>query len=102
MNRYPAEVLDNNDNWEPSATAIPFGPYLAAGALICMLAGGSIQHGLKSYWDNATGATPRAAFEHSGRTPRSLVQGGQTPFYVEQRARISSLLPRDGLVKECL
>jgi leader peptidase (prepilin peptidase)/N-methyltransferase len=102
VSRYPAEVLDDNDDWEPSATAIPFGPYLAAGALICMLAGEPIHQFLKSYWDNATGATPRAALEHSGRTPRWLVEGGQTPFYVEQRARIGSLLPRDGQVIECL
>ncbi len=53
---YTSEEVE--DDWEPSATAIPFGPYLAAGALACMLFGGSIQKAMLNYWDNATGAGP--------------------------------------------
>ena len=74
-NLYPPELLVEGDDWEPSATAIPFGPYLAAGALICMLAGGPIERGMKAYWDNATGKPVGAATGPSGRTPRSLLEG---------------------------
>ncbi len=35
---YPVEDFSvEDDDWEPSLTTIPFGPYLAIGALVCML-----------------------------------------------------------------
>ena len=35
---YPVEdVSVEDDEWEPSLTTIPFGPYLAIGAIVCML-----------------------------------------------------------------
>lgn len=96
--RYPEELLDEGDDWTPSATAIPFGPYLAAGALVCMLAGGAIERGMRAYWDNATGASkaqgqtraepprfdeartrPGAAIGRSGRTPGSHGEGLRSP-----------------------
>jgi leader peptidase (prepilin peptidase)/N-methyltransferase len=54
--KVPQEVLEEDESWTPSLTTIPFGPYLAAGALVCMLFGGPIENGLRAYWRNATGA----------------------------------------------
>jgi leader peptidase (prepilin peptidase) / N-methyltransferase len=35
---YPMEDISvDDDDWEPSLTTIPFGPYLAVGALVCMI-----------------------------------------------------------------
>lgn len=35
---YPMEDISvEDDDWEPSLTTIPFGPYLAIGAIVCML-----------------------------------------------------------------
>lgn len=35
---YPVEDISvEDDDWEPSLTTIPFGPYLAIGAIVCML-----------------------------------------------------------------
>lgn len=51
----PAEVVEEEDDWKPSATTIPFGPYLAAGALVCMLFGVPIETAMRTYWSNATG-----------------------------------------------
>lgn len=100
--QYPEEAVIEEDEWKPSATTIPFGPYLAAGALICIFAGAAIERGMKSYWDNATGATPRVTFGRPGRTPRGLVAGLVPSVKVEQSPGIVSLLPRDGQVIECL
>ncbi len=77
--RYPEELLDESDDWVPAATAIPFGPYLAAGALICMLAGGPIEREMRAYWNNATGRGAGTSVGRSGRTPARLRMGLQTP-----------------------
>lgn len=38
---YPMEEVSvEDDDWEPSLTTIPFGPYLAVGAIACMIFGG--------------------------------------------------------------
>lgn len=68
--RYPEELLDEGDDWVPAATAIPFGPYLAAGALICMLAGGPIEHGMRAYWEGATGRSSGAVQGALGKPPQ--------------------------------
>lgn len=52
----PEELLLEEDDWKPSATTIPFGPYLALGALACMLFAAPITEGVQSYWAHATGA----------------------------------------------
>jgi leader peptidase (prepilin peptidase)/N-methyltransferase len=59
MSRYfPEEdVSAEEDDWQPGATTIPFGPYLAAGALACMIFAGPIENGLKSYF-HAGGQLP--------------------------------------------
>lgn len=55
------------DNWKPSITTIPFGPYLAAGALLCMLFAGPITTSILGWWDSSTG---RSADRASSLFPR--------------------------------
>jgi leader peptidase (prepilin peptidase)/N-methyltransferase len=45
----PPKGLDEEDTWEPSATTIPFGPYLALGAIICLLFGDSVEGLMREY-----------------------------------------------------
>ncbi len=59
----PSEELIEDDNWKPSLTTIPFGPYLAVGAVVCMLFAPQIEKGLSNYWKTVTHA---ASLEHSG------------------------------------
>lgn len=77
------------DNWKPSATTIPFGPYLAAGSMICMLAHGPVTKAVEAYWRNATGAESRAMLERSGN---NALDGRSRPteghFKLEQSRRI--------------
>ncbi len=40
------ESEEIDDNWKPTLTTIPFGPYLAAGAIVCMLFAGPINTGI--------------------------------------------------------
>jgi len=42
----PENIED--DSWEPSSTTIPFGPYLAIGAIACML----FSDGIQNVWQN--------------------------------------------------
>ncbi|HEY0868389.1 MAG TPA: prepilin peptidase [Fimbriimonas sp.] len=74
------------DDWKPSMTTIPFGPYLAAGAILCMLFGGWVEKGLKAYWENATGAD-RAVQRNTGvaRPPAE----GVTLLHVSTNRKIS-------------
>jgi leader peptidase (prepilin peptidase)/N-methyltransferase len=67
VSKLPQEVVEEEDDWQPSATTIPFGPYLALGAIFCMLFGSSIQGALNAYWQNATGARTSAARGTNGR-----------------------------------
>ncbi|RYG44362.1 prepilin peptidase, partial [bacterium] len=55
----PEEVMLEEDDWKPTITTIPFGPYLALGAIACMLFAAPIQQGIEAYWANATGANIR-------------------------------------------
>lgn len=65
----PIKGLDEEDDWAPTATTIPFGPYLATGAILCILFAGPIEKGMRDYWDNATGANLEVSNpEGSGRT----------------------------------
>ncbi len=43
------------DDWSPSLTTIPFGPYLAAGALVAALLEGPLVRLATDYWNWATG-----------------------------------------------
>lgn len=52
------EVAIEDDPWVPSLTTIPFGPYLAAGALLCLVFGEPIAGAMRAYWENATGVGP--------------------------------------------
>lgn len=57
----PESESIEDDDWSPSLTTIPFGPYLAAGALACMLFGGVIEQGMQQYWAHATGSESNSA-----------------------------------------
>jgi leader peptidase (prepilin peptidase)/N-methyltransferase len=42
---YPVEDISvEEDTWQPQATALPFGPYLAIGAIVCMLMKAELSH----------------------------------------------------------
>lgn len=49
-----AQVEQNvdDDDWKPSLTTIPFGPYLAIGAIVCMVFGSPIEKGISNYMQN--------------------------------------------------
>lgn len=58
----PKSLLeDEEDDWEPSATTIPFGPYLAAGCLICILFANAVQKGIRIYVESIAGEPEIAA-----------------------------------------
>lgn len=60
----PEEEEDLEDDSWKTPTTIPFGPYLAAGSIVCMLFAAGVEKGLKDYWQNATGAsTPKVSTE---------------------------------------
>jgi leader peptidase (prepilin peptidase)/N-methyltransferase len=67
----PSEELLEDDDWKPSLTTIPFGPYLAIGAVICMLFAAPIEKGLLNYWKLVTHATALGPLG-----PKSFVQNG--------------------------
>jgi leader peptidase (prepilin peptidase)/N-methyltransferase len=46
------EVTLDDDTWKPSLTTIPFGPYLAAGALVCMLFATPLANAIHNYWNS--------------------------------------------------
>jgi leader peptidase (prepilin peptidase)/N-methyltransferase len=46
---------DSEDDWEPGFTHIPFGPYLALGAILTALLEPQILGGVQAYWRWATG-----------------------------------------------
>jgi leader peptidase (prepilin peptidase)/N-methyltransferase len=64
---YVEEDIED-DTWAPSLTTIPFGPYLAVGALACMIFAGPIERGLRDYWDSATGRNMAATVSHKAAT----------------------------------
>jgi len=45
----PSEENLEDDDWKPSLTTIPFGPYLAIGAIVCMLFAGPINKAISDY-----------------------------------------------------
>jgi leader peptidase (prepilin peptidase) / N-methyltransferase len=45
---------EEEDDWKPSLTTIPFGPYLAAGAIVCMIFAPSLERDIAAYWEQAT------------------------------------------------
>lgn len=50
----PSEEHIEDDDWKPSVTTIPFGPYLAIGAIICMLFAAPIEKGIADYVKRVT------------------------------------------------
>lgn len=50
---YDDENIED-DTWTPSLTTIPFGPYLAAGALVCMIFAQPLTQAMQDYWSNST------------------------------------------------
>lgn len=48
--KFPQETIEEEDDWKPTATTIPFGPYLAAGTIVCMLFAAQIEKGLTTYF----------------------------------------------------
>lgn len=74
--RLPAEVVEEDENWAPSVTTIPFGPYLAAGALICMLFAQPIENGIAGWWKRSTGTATAARTLTGPRAVRRLGSGG--------------------------
>lgn len=56
-----AEETLEEDDWKPSLTTIPFGPYLAIGALVCMLFPGPIERTIGDWWRTQTGAEENVA-----------------------------------------
>jgi leader peptidase (prepilin peptidase)/N-methyltransferase len=57
--KYEEENIED-DTWTPSLTTIPFGPYLAAGALACMIFAVPLENGIRQYWKTATGSNQTA------------------------------------------
>ncbi|MFZ4506295.1 MAG: prepilin peptidase [Fimbriimonas sp.] len=51
----PEETFEEVENWTPTPTTIPFGPYLAIGALVCMIIPGPIEKLILDYWKGAMG-----------------------------------------------
>ncbi len=51
----PYSTEDIEDDWKPSFTTIPFGPYLAVGAIVAATANGPIQMAVNAYMRYLTG-----------------------------------------------
>lgn len=71
MSLYPPgffqeEKVGAEDDWKPSATTIPFGPYLAAGALVCLLFAAAIQKGMSDYF---YGPSQEGTVQQGGQLP---------------------------------
>ncbi len=54
------EETIEDDDWKPSLTTIPFGPYLAIGAIACMLFAAPINKGVDTYINSITHRTGSA------------------------------------------
>lgn len=61
----PNDDLEDED-WNPSWTHIPFGPYLALGAIICMVFYRPIERGIESYLRTMRGDNISHGVEHRG------------------------------------
>jgi leader peptidase (prepilin peptidase)/N-methyltransferase len=48
--KIPREILEQEDDWKPTVTTIPFGPYLAIGSVVAMLFAAPIEKGLHEYF----------------------------------------------------
>ncbi len=51
---FESESIEDDD-WKPGITHLPFGPYLAVGALACMLFSGPVQGAIDAYLDHLSG-----------------------------------------------
>jgi leader peptidase (prepilin peptidase) / N-methyltransferase len=70
------EVNIEDDTWKPSLTTIPFGPYLAAGALACMLFATPLDKAIDEYWQSVTYTEIRSQINHLGRFRNSAIPAG--------------------------
>jgi len=76
--KLPAETVDEEDDWKPTATTIPFGPYLAAGALLCMLFQAEITTAMQNYWNKRTGRDAALNWESPGESAGQVLEDSFT------------------------
>jgi leader peptidase (prepilin peptidase) / N-methyltransferase len=67
------QAEEEEDDWKPSLTTIPFGPYLAIGSIVCMLFGNVLLDAFNAYWRNATEPNAAQVSPHIGQS--GLVAG---------------------------
>lgn len=69
----PESESIEEDDWKPSVTTIPFGPYLAIGAITCMVFPGLVSGLWDSYWKRMTGESESGkatSLSERGREPK--------------------------------
>lgn len=84
----PSEEHVDDDNWKPSLTTIPFGPYLAIGAIICMLFAAPIEKGISDYLKNIAHTTAL-----SKPSPKGFVLSGANSLNWVAERRSARELP---------
>jgi len=72
----------DDENWKPSLTTIPFGPYLAIGAIICMLFAAPIEKATSDYLKSVSHS---ASLAHPG-AKGFVVRGANSLNWVAVRA----------------
>jgi len=81
----PSEEHVEDDDWKPSLTTIPFGPYLAIGAILCMLFAAPIEKAMSDYLKKMTHPTALAVPRAKGY----VVNGSKGLNWVVARNRSS-------------
>ena len=78
------EVLPEDDDWKPSLTTIPFGPYLAIGCVVCMLFGSRIESGIRDYWRSRTGEVVTSTFDTLPRRSKTVYRMSGRRVYADR------------------